>query len=211
MVEGFAERRNFMTANQINFAVHQETQRHNLETEAQGRTSLQETARHNRSSEAIGWGNVGVGYAGVAESHRHNVATEGINWFTAQSLSQLQGAQTGREEAQIDYLHSQVSRNQLQNVLGVYTAVTTQAETRRHNKATENAANIQAEASQRNAETRRDLATSEKFRNYASGIGSAISGLARGVDTVVNLIPGSNTGVMSAYEFPPFPNEYQGG
>lgn len=82
-----------MTANQIAFYKAREEKRHNLQTEGQTDVAQSETKRHNLEQERVGWGNVGVGYSGIAESRRHNVQTENLNWYQAENLAKLQEAQ----------------------------------------------------------------------------------------------------------------------
>lgn len=100
-----------MTQNQVAYYGARETQRHNLETERQGRDTIKETSRHNQATEGIESGKLSetsrhnvasegiqsranaLGYAQLAETARHNKSIEGINWYSAQGLVNLQNAQ----------------------------------------------------------------------------------------------------------------------
>lgn len=63
-----------MTGNQVMYAQHLETKRHNLQTEKLGFSSLGETTRHNQATEQIGWFQ-------STEQARHNRGVESINWY----------------------------------------------------------------------------------------------------------------------------------
>lgn len=101
-----------MTANQINYARHQEDVRHNLETESQGRQVIAETGRHNLVTEDIGWYN-------AYEAGRHNRETESIGWFTAKETKRHNIAQEGIGWANVNLGYANL------------------AEVTRHNKANE--------------------------------------------------------------------------
>lgn len=65
-----------MTANQIRYADHLESKRHNVQQEAIGFGTLGESRRHNVASESLGWGN-------LAELGRSNLEREAVSWHQA--------------------------------------------------------------------------------------------------------------------------------
>lgn len=72
-----------------------ETQTHNRATERQDYYNYLEGIRHNQAQEDIGYQNIGLGYANLAEATRHNRATESIQKTQAQaSILQAQAALT---------------------------------------------------------------------------------------------------------------------
>lgn len=65
-----------MTSNQIEYAKHIESARHNVEMESQGRDTISENKRHNRRTEDIGYGNIDVGWGNVGASYAHAAAAQ---------------------------------------------------------------------------------------------------------------------------------------
>lgn len=65
-----------MEMSRHNMAVEGETQRHNLVTETETERSNRANESIKRESNQIGWANVSLGYAQLAEVARHNAATE---------------------------------------------------------------------------------------------------------------------------------------
>lgn len=75
-----------MTHNQIDYAKHKESVRHNRRSEKQTDRSIAESIRHNRKTEQLGqanvdlgYANVGLGYSNLSELYRHNAQTEVIS------------------------------------------------------------------------------------------------------------------------------------
>lgn len=164
-----------MTANQINYARHREDNRHNLETERQGRDVITETHRHNVEQEKIGWGNVGVGYAQVAEAKRHNIATERINWYDVNSQRDLRRKQGSLYDTQRELAATQSKVQQQDADTRRYQAQTEQRkleaqqrrdeETRRHNYVMEGFQQYDIRTNRMNAETRQsDVASQNWYR-----------------------------------------------
>lgn len=131
-----------MTANQIRFAEHKETQRHNRATEKLGTDTLSETSRHNVVTEGIGWGN-------LAELQRHNYVGESINWYAAQNTGALQGSQAQYVDTQNAGYSQELSNR------------TTQAE----------ASQTQAEASQSQASTAQYNAVTKRGQAFSQEVG----------------------------------------
>lgn len=188
-----------MTRNQIDFAKHKESVRHNQEMERQGRDVISETGKHNRVQEDIGYGNIGMGYANIAELSRHNRQSEMVNWFTAQNLAYLQGEQAGYYDALRNKTSSEVGvqrGNLAVNAANSITNLKSVLETGRHNLATEKeavrsnkareyiqkwgvtadlqrakAAQSSAEAANRQAAVKERTADTENLRNLGGIIG----------------------------------------
>lgn len=75
-----------MTHNQIEYAKHRESVRHNRRSEKQTDKSITESIRHNKKTEQLGqanvdlgYANVGLGYSNLSELYRHNAQTEVIS------------------------------------------------------------------------------------------------------------------------------------
>lgn len=104
-----------MTANQIRYADLLETQRHNVASEDYYNRSLSETGRHNVQTEAIGFANVGLGYANLSELMRHNLVGEDVNWHSAATArlnaetNELNAA-TRRDELGVSRFQSETAR-----------------------------------------------------------------------------------------------------
>lgn len=188
-----------MTRNQIDFAKHKESMRHNLEMEQQGRLTIDESVRHNKKSEDIGYANVGLGYSNLSELSRHNQQSEAVNWFTAQNLAYLQGEQAGYYDALRAKTGSEVGvaqRNATTNALNYMVNlksvlesgrhnVTAENETRRHNVANEaiqnwgaladlkraKASEVSANAAKSQAESKSKTVDTENIRNLGGIIG----------------------------------------
>lgn len=188
-----------MTRNQIDFAKHKESVRHNLEMEKQGYQNIDETVRHNKKSEDIGYANVGLGYSNLSELSRHNQQSEAVNWFTAENLAYLQGEQAGYYDALRQKTGSEVGvaqRNATTNALNYVVNlksvletgrhnVTGEKETQRHNIATEaiqnwgvaaqlkraKASEKSADAAMKQAESRSKTVDTENIRNLGGIIG----------------------------------------
>lgn len=75
-----------MTSNQIAYAVHRETVRHNLAMEV-------ETARYQKAQNQLGFGN-------LSEAVRHNTEVERVNWYSAQSSARYQTGMVAASQAQ---------------------------------------------------------------------------------------------------------------
>lgn len=75
-----------MTSNQIAYAVHRETVRHNLAME-------EETARFQKAQNQLGFGN-------LSEAVRHNVEVERVNWYNAQQSAKYQTGMVAASQAQ---------------------------------------------------------------------------------------------------------------
>lgn len=111
ILQVLAERRNFMTANQINYARQQEDKRHNLRSENQKDRDLaigerqaaaselqastaarrqSEDARHNLQTEAVNWFSA---QGQLQETTRHNKELESINWFDTRSQAEYRSAE----------------------------------------------------------------------------------------------------------------------
>lgn len=75
-----------MTSNQVEYAKHLETVRHNKAEEGLTSTDIQEKIRHNKQSE---W----LTGSDISEKVRHNQQSENIDWFKAANLAGLQSAQ----------------------------------------------------------------------------------------------------------------------
>lgn len=154
-----------MTANQINAARQREDNRHNLETERQGRDVIVETNRHNVQQEKIGWGQVGVGYAQVAEMKRHNVATERLNMYDVTSQRDLRRAQSKQARSQADLAAAQANLAQANADVRQYEVTTNRinartrerelTETQRQNQFMDSIARYNADVNRYNAETQR--------------------------------------------------------
>lgn len=167
-----------MTANQINAARQREEGRHNLETERQGRDVIQETGRHNRETERIGWGNVGVGYAQVAEAKRHNMATERVNWYDATSRRELQGAQASLARAQakaaqdtVDIRKYEADIKQREADLRKQSIKVSEdmlVETRRHNRINEDVSSYNVGVNWYDAQSRRQQIENQNWFNQMS-------------------------------------------
>ena len=168
-----------MTFNQIQYANHLESQRHNKETESIQRDTLTETQRHNKEGENISWfanyetkrhnqETEGISWFNAYENQRHNQASESINWFNAHENQRHNQASESIQQSQVSLGYAQLN------------------ETSRHNKQLEvqgwkstgiaesNAYSnrVQAEASQRNAETNasKEKYFQEKYAPFYMGI-----------------------------------------
>lgn len=116
-----------MTSNQIEFAKHLETKRHNLVVERQQDVVTGEAIRHNKAGESAAFGN-------LAELTRHNLATEQLshqqivnNYVvgTAQAGAAYAHAAAAMKSAEASLLNAEVNKlNQQESV--------------RHNQAMEN-------------------------------------------------------------------------
>lgn len=141
-----------MTSNQIEFAKHQENQRHNLATEdlergklTVERDKLTETGRHNLAGEKISAGS-------LSESQRHNLVSErltqdqiinnynlGLRQAAAaekQANAAINSAQASMAHAGAAYRSADAAMRQAQN-----TALSI-SETSRHNKAMESITDV---------------------------------------------------------------------
>lgn len=105
-----------MTANQINYWRFNEDRRHNEVTEV-------ETSRHNRATEGIGYGQIALGYAQLAETTRANRARELLN------------ARTLFENTRHNMYSESLQSRQISNAFAVEQAKL--GETTRHNTAME--------------------------------------------------------------------------
>lgn len=177
-----------MTSNQIEFAKHKETQRHNLALESVEQGKLTETGRHNVMSEKISSGS-------LDESIRHNKSTEKlsqqqiINNYTLgvrqaaaaerQAQASLNSAQASMAHAGAAYRSADAAMRQAQN-----TALSIQ-ENIRHNQATESITDVfnrgnLAIGQDKNAETSRHNKISEAidFADSVFGLaGNVMKGL----------------------------------
>ena len=134
-----------MTSNQIEFAKHKESQRHNLVSETIEQGKLTETGRHNVATEKVSSGS-------LSESQRHNKVTEkltqdqiinnynlGLRQAAAaekQANAAINSAQASMAHAGAAYRSADAAMRQAQN-----TALNI-AETSRHNKATESITDV---------------------------------------------------------------------
>lgn len=109
--------------NRHNVAYENETQRHNLANEDYNNRLLIEQTRHNVESEKIGFANVSLGYAQLAESTRHNKASENI--------ATQQNIETRRSNIANEQIRSQANQVSFQSL----------SENIRHNMAQENETN----------------------------------------------------------------------
>lgn len=163
------ERRNYMTANQIEFAKHKETSRHNLASEhIEGRKATaserqagaaerqaevaglqqKETARHNAAQETMQWW---FNRNSIAETQRHNKAQEDVNWFNANALKSHQERSDAAAARQAAASESQASTARINALTNRYDAETRRqlagiessklAESIRHNVAVESETN----------------------------------------------------------------------
>lgn len=147
-----------MTSNQIEYAKHLESKRHNIASEDISRRGLDESVRHNKASESISTG-------GLEETRRHNIATE------AMSADQiLKNYTVGMSQASAAASQASAALKQAQ------VAAARQAEDARHNKQSEvltssdiaskyslQAANL-AESKRHNAETEIDTDVSNMIQ-----------------------------------------------
>lgn len=90
--------KNYQETKRANIARESETNRSNLareiETHRANVATETERARSNRANEAIGWGNVAVGYANVAEAQRSHLANEMLQ---GQQLQETNRANVAKE------------------------------------------------------------------------------------------------------------------
>ena len=184
-----------MTANQIRYAQHRETQRANRASEAIGRHQaessrisalasesqadtarrrMEEEARHNLKQEAVNWFSA---YQTATENQRHNRATEEVNWFTARSedTTRRSQAQSAAQQAQASLRHAEAAMAsagaaQLQAQAGLLNAQTNAgalSESIRHNTA------LEMEATRHNTavekETNRSNEVNEVIRRRQAG------------------------------------------
>lgn len=133
-----------------------EQNRHNLVIEQQQEAAQAETARSNLAREAnardqidLGYANVSLGYAGVAEQARHNVQTEKISLLNlaetqrnndlkdrqaAESLLETKRANEQREyQNKLDWIYNVTHGNDQLSEQNRHN-VTTEQETQRENK-----------------------------------------------------------------------------
>lgn len=209
-----------MTANQIEYAKHLETQRHNRVSESQGAedvTSRRITANATASQAS-------TAALRQTEDARHNRETEMTNWFHENQLAQyqrtmgaaaLQQAAASTQQAsaallQADAAQQQASSRQYEaetQRIGTTNArlssIAQFIEGSRHNRAMESTARTQAAAAAEQAaaattraETDAGESTSRRFRNYAAGAQS-ISGVV--TDAAQSIINNFNNFGASAY------------
>lgn len=116
-----------MTANQINYWRFNEDRRHNEVTEV-------ETARHNRATESIGYGQISLGYAQLAETTRTNKARELLNSRSLGETVRHNMYAESLQSRQIS-LNYQMEKDKLAETSRHNTVV--ELETQRHNMTTE--------------------------------------------------------------------------
>ena len=175
-----------MTANQIAFNAHRETQRsnraneqiqlernaeskrHNLVSEGQQQQQIvinqqvaRETARHNLASEDLGYRNLDLSERTLAETKRANLARESIS--SQQAQASLMQASAALQQAATSQYSAQV---------GAYTQTLNAAS----NWKQAQAATSNAESNRITAE-KRPSAQSQAFANYGSGVNSYASAL----------------------------------
>jgi hypothetical protein len=135
-----------------------EQQRHNLVWEDQGQQTINETVRHNKANEGIGWANVSLGYANLAETRRHNTKTE------AQQNRQLSinaaDVQNRRAQTTVAYMNATTNRNDVSSRIKV-----NQAQIDKYNSDISlNRERLQTE------EANQFYAYSGAFNNYTGGV-----------------------------------------
>lgn len=188
-----------MTRNQIEYWKNQESKRHSLEMEQQGRDVIAETKRHNVKSEGqtdlsiaeTGRHNKATesetyrhNYAGELETNRHNVATENIDLSKLAEVNRHNLVTEGQGQQRIN-LDTQLGYAQL-------------GEIRRHNQATESLTgtdlNIRGgqleETVRHNQSTelmQSDLNQSIKRLNNANAAVNEINAEYRGLQEAMNL------------------------
>lgn len=134
-------KRHNIVGENINYFNAMENARHNLVTEDQSQQVINETVRHNRvwenethrhnvQQENIGYANVSLGYANLAESSRHNRASEAIGATQAMaSMTQAAAARTNANNntrevtSRIRVNQAQIDRYNAQNSLDYERAV----------------------------------------------------------------------------------------
>lgn len=149
-----------------NIAHETETNRHNLVVENETERSNRANEAIRRESNAIGWANVSLGYAQLAEHERHNRATEDNDLFYKQSVV----SETNRHNIVMEkqnaastiISHSEYLGKQLLGYQELDVRRQSADETARHNLVTEGIADY-------DARTRRTVAESQAFKNYTEG------------------------------------------
>lgn len=200
-----------MTANQIEYAKHLETQKHNRITESQGERDVR--SRERTADAAVS--QAATASSRQKEEGRHNRETEMINWFSANQTAQYQDRagraaliqaaasstqataalrQAGAAESQAATRQYEAETGRIQTRNARVSTIGQFMETSRHNRAEEridqqraDAALQTAGASVIQAETSQSESQSRKFNNYASGVGSVgrgLSGLSQMAKTI---------------------------
>lgn len=222
-----------MTSNQIEYAKHLESKRHNVVSEQQGA----EDVRSRRMASEAAVSQATTASRRQSEDARHNRETEMINWFHENQLGQyqrvmgsaaLQQAAASSTQASAAILQAQAAQSQAstrQYEAETGRIGTTQArlssigqmmETNRHNRQMESvereraaAANTTADAASQRAQTDAEESTSRRFRNYASGttqIASTMSDIAQSILSGISSrnVTNYNRKVDNGYEVPFF-------
>lgn len=181
-----------MTHNQIDFRNSVENERHNREMERLTGENQAELARHNMASEAetnrANLASEQIRSSANTETARSNLANEEIRTQTNAINYAIGGMNYQLGIGNLSELGRHNAANEKEtnrvNTLRVKQDYLNYLESSRHNVETEstNALNAitnvsnaaynkkRAEASMKDAETRADIAGSEKFKNYTSGI-----------------------------------------
>lgn len=116
-----------MTSNQIEYAKHLETKRHNLVVERQQDIVTNEAIRHNKAGESATFGN-------LAELTRHNLETEALSKQQIVNNYIVGSAQAGAA-----YAHAAAAMKSAEaSLLNAEVSKLSQQEAVRHNQAMEN-------------------------------------------------------------------------
>lgn len=107
-----------MTSNQIEYAKLKESKRHNVKSEKISSYVAREGKRHNKASEAIGFGNIGLGYANLGELFRHNTVVEELQDVQNQNKAKEIGVREGELQLGRDQLEELKRHNIVQEVTG---------------------------------------------------------------------------------------------
>lgn len=148
-----------MTSNQIQYQRYKEEARHNIETEAQGRASLdikrselEETVRSHKANEAFNLGTLmeqirhnkageALGYSQLQEAIRHNRVSEDIQFTDVLGRQQLQREQNAiaheRSQWEREVKHEQNMIQASYNIQSINLGQAELAESRRSNMARE--------------------------------------------------------------------------
>lgn len=170
----FAERRNYMTANQVNYLRLREDRRHNVVSEG-------ETGRHNVATESIQRGQLGLGFQNLAELARHNTAQEGIDTERVR-LGFVQAGEAERHNraqestALYDAFGRVIASNRQAGAAEkrATTESAAQRETARHNSAmeslTERGQDVQAETQRRGQDIQAGVEVSGQNKQLINGL-----------------------------------------
>jgi hypothetical protein len=164
-----------------NVAHETETHRHNVVVETETERANRANEDIKRESNAIGWANVSLGYANLAEATRHNKANESISQQSVteaarhnratERVSYLNYAQTGRHNsAMVDYYNTQSDRKFITDLLGLGIQQQRADEDKRHHLVDENLSQQSVNISRGKAVVDGMVAISNSGRGWYSAI-----------------------------------------